>query len=483
MRIAGHLSLPEAAERDQSRAVAATQKWLETHTNWLLILDNADHPQEIHALIPRNPSGHILLTSRAQVFDRLGIKPSLVPPFPAEDAVSFLLNRTHPETVGPEERLAAEELARELGFLPLALEQAGAYITAKQTRFQDYLATYRTRRLKLLKKMGPVAGDYSHTVATAWVVNFQQVKQSSGASSDLLRLTALLSPDAIPLELLERGAQHFGQRIAKALKRFNTEPIVLDELIEPLTRYSLIQRDREARTYSMHPLIQEVLRATELHRMQIRAAWGERIVRGMAVTFPSFAFVEWDLFNRLLPQALRCTELIEECGYRFLEAARLLLTTGYALRLRRRYSDSERLVRRALAVWEQLLDPDRPDVATNLGELASLVQNLRPFAEAEPLLRRGLAIWEQVGAPDSLVVDLVLDCLAYLLVKQSRWAEAEPLLRRALAIREQLLSPDHEDVAPVLEILAGGLTHLRRYAEAEAAVAAGGSEPGATTGS
>src|SRR4028119_1768343 len=80
-----------------------------------------------------------------------------------------------PAAAPPAERAAAVALADELGGLPLALEQAGAYITAHQSRFPDYLATFRRRQLDLLEAQGPEAGDYDRTVATTWAINFDAV--------------------------------------------------------------------------------------------------------------------------------------------------------------------------------------------------------------------------------------------------------------------------------------------------------------------
>jgi len=71
--IAGLLKLPESDAMEQSVAVHAVNKWLTSHHDWLLILDNADRPDTTKPFVPLKPTGHILLTSRAQVFDIIGI--------------------------------------------------------------------------------------------------------------------------------------------------------------------------------------------------------------------------------------------------------------------------------------------------------------------------------------------------------------------------------------------------------------------------
>jgi hypothetical protein len=174
------------------------------------------------------------------------------------------------------ERTAAEQLAKELGYLPLALEQSSAYMLEKKARFQDYLASYRKQRLTVLNKSRPTATDYPESVATTWAINFREVEKEP-AAADVLRLSAFLGPDHIPLELLTQGASHLGPVLSEVLARATDDPLIVDETLEPLTRYSLIHRDVDAQTYSMHRLVQEVVK--DKMDAATRQLWAERAVR------------------------------------------------------------------------------------------------------------------------------------------------------------------------------------------------------------
>ena len=77
----------------------------------------------------------------------------------------------------------AVELAGELGGLPLALEQAAAYVQASADSLAGYLASFRQRRADLLAR-GEPAG-YIGTVATAWAVAFADVAQSAPGAAGL----------------------------------------------------------------------------------------------------------------------------------------------------------------------------------------------------------------------------------------------------------------------------------------------------------
>ncbi len=142
--IANLLSLPDKDAKDQYLVVAAVRRWLDVNNDWLLILDNADAPRLVEDFLPLNPKGHILLTSRAQVFDNLSItNPLELDKMLPEEAKQFLLKRPGYNNLLPAEIDAIEQLTQELDYLPLALEQAGAYITKLQCSFYDYLTSYR----------------------------------------------------------------------------------------------------------------------------------------------------------------------------------------------------------------------------------------------------------------------------------------------------------------------------------------------------
>jgi tetratricopeptide (TPR) repeat protein len=384
---------------DQNLIIAAVKRWLESNGGWLLILDSADKPELVKDFLPLDPMGHILLTSRAQVFDQVGIRQPIEPGEMAPDeARQFVLKRTGRLSVGPAELSAAQELARELGYLPLALEQAGAFIAKRKSSFRDYLFSYRRTGLEVLEKFGPVIGDYPGSVATTWRLNFEQVEQASAAAADLLRASAFFSPDKIPLELVRRGAPELGTAQALALVEVDDDPTSLDKILESLTQYSLIRRDIDDESYAIHRLVQMVLK----HQMDemARRQWAERCMRALNRTFPNpRELTAWPSCERLLPHALVCAEFVRERGLTSPEASLLCNETGAYLYERGRYQEAEPLLQRALAIREQALGPQHPDVAHSLNDLAELYRAQGKYAEAEPLYQRALAIREQALGP------------------------------------------------------------------------------------
>ncbi len=502
------LNLPEKNAKEQNKTIDAVKRWLIGNSGWLLVFDNADEPGLLKNFFPFNSKGDILLTSRADNFDKLGIAdPVNLDKMTPSEAKEFLKKRTGREASTQAEKDALSEITKELDYLPLALEQAGAYIKKASCSYSTYLSSYRGRGLKLLSQSPPDPKKYPESVATTWLLNFDMVEKANRASADILKFSAFLSPDSIPLELITTGASELGEDISKALSGFNDDPLLLDELLAPLTQYSLITRDISTRTYSIHRLLQAVIR----NRLGVdtQRQWAERIVRSINSVFPDIEISNWYLCNRLLPHAMVCAGLIDQWGFEFKEAARLLNEAGnYKFELAQ-YVESEQLYKRALAIREKSLGEEHPDVATSLNNLAGLyraqgkyaeaehmyshalairekslgkghpdvatsLNNLAElyitqgkYAEAEPLYRRALEIYEKVVGTDHPLAATLFNNLAELYKAQGKYAEAEPLYRRALAIREKSLDKDHPDVATSLNNLAALFMSQGVYAEAE----------------
>jgi hypothetical protein len=308
--IAKVLNLPEANAPEQNFIVTAVKHWLDRNDGWLLILDNADDPAVVEDFLPQNLRGHLLLTSRAQVFDVLGIlNPIELEEMTPSNARDFLIARTGRHDLNSSEHEAIESLAQELDYLPLALEQAGAYVKELRSSFADYLASYRKRGLELLEK-GHASGKYRKSVRTTWSLNFQHVEQTSIASADVLRMSAFLNPDRIPTELLARGASELGADLTAILAAVDRDPLTVDEVLKPLIQYSLIHRDRESRTFDIHRLVQAVLK--EGMDNKTRSLWAQRVVKALAAVFPGVDEIdisEWNTIERLLAHAQVAAEL------------------------------------------------------------------------------------------------------------------------------------------------------------------------------
>jgi tetratricopeptide (TPR) repeat protein len=463
VEIAKLLDLSAQDTTNPADTVQAVKRWLEHTSEWLLVFDNADTPDMLKAYYPRTPRGHILLTSRAQVFDTLGIDSTFaLEKLDPQEALDFLYKRTKRSQNDPYEKHAAEQLSKELGYLPLALEQAAAYIIAMTARFQDYLASFQRRRLSLLNKAQPKMGEYPESVSSTWSLNFQEVEQIPVAA-DILRVSAFLSPDAIPLELLTEEASQLGPAIASALT--TEDPLALNEALWPLTRYSLVRLDVETQMYSIHRMVQEVLK--DQMGAELQAEWAERVVLAVSQSLPEVDYQTWTRYERLIPHALLCAAHIDQWRMTFWEAQHLLYQIGQYFYQLGQYREAEPLWKSALAIYEQVLGPEHTYTLNSLNNLAILCKNQGKYEEAEPLFQRALETKERVlGSehPDTLSI---VNNLAELYRSQEKYEEAEPLFQRALEVKERVLGSEHPDTLSTINNLAILYWNQGKYEEAE----------------
>src|SRR6266567_4244740 len=445
--IAKLLRLPEHEAKKQEVIVQAVKIWLQIHRDWLLILDNADELTLLPDFLPPSLGGHLLLTTRATATGRLAHRLEIETLGPAH-ATLFLLRRAarlSPDAdliqALPHEREQAQAICQELGELPLALDQAGAYLEETGMDLSSYQQIYQQHRALLLREHRGLVADHPSPVATTWSLSFQRVEDRNPAAAELLRLCAYLSPDAIAEEILTAGASQLGPMLAPVA----ADPLLFNQAIEALRAYSLVRRDPKEKSLSVHRLVQAVLQDTL--EETLRRLWAERAVRAVNAAFPHTEYSTWAQCERLLPQALAATQGIEQYQMIIEEAGRLLYETAIYLRDRARYSEAEPLFRRALRIREQQLGSENPQVADTLNKLAELCHEQGKYAEAEPLYQRALRIREQQLGPEHPDMASPLNSLGELYREQGKYAEAEPLFRRALYIREQQLGPEHPRVA------------------------------------
>lgn len=468
--IAEMLNLPEASNPDSHRIVASLKRWFETNDHWLLILDSADSPALLRAFIPPNPRGHVLITSRAQNFDMLGIPKAFeLQEMPPDEAVEFLFKRTGRQETNAQERQAAAKLVEELGCLPLAIEQAGAYIAAHQARFDEYLASFEKRQLELLEAAPPVAGDYPSSVASTWSLNFEEIEQVSTTSVDFLRLGAFLGPDNIPLDLVKQGASETGPALSTALTQVQEDPVAVHTLFEPLTRYSLVRRDIESNAYSVHRLIREVIRAAMDE--ETRRVWTDRAERLLLKATKA----RWseNLPLQLLPLIPHLQGVADAAKNREDEQAgdlcNALSLTLYQLE---RYDEALPYSQRAWKLADKLLGPEdsktlarRENYAVMLKNVGDLDEALSVYSELLRTSKKVLGYQHPNIASIHNNIGSALREKGVSLQDESFYAKTLSHYKRALKIRQKKLE-EHVSTAESLHNMGALLMDLNRYDEA-----------------
>ncbi|CAG0994090.1 hypothetical protein ANRL2_03433, partial [Anaerolineae bacterium] len=354
--LAGKLGLPGDTIADQNLVVGIVRRWLEKEKNWLLIFDNAAEPSHIEPYLPETVGGHVIITSRHLDWSTLA-SPLPIETFTPEEALQFLLERTQQHDAD-----AATELAGELGYLPLALEQARAYMESTGRTLADYLELFKAHQLEVLSR-GASSSDYPYTVATTWELSFKRVADDSPASVDLLNLCAFLAPEDIPLQVLIDGARFLSEQFATAVQ----DPFRLDDAVKALLQYSLISRGQDS--LAIHRLVRVVVR--EKMAVEVRRSW---VTSAVTLINDAFQFdiddpKTWPRSARLLSHALTAAQHAEDLQVAGEATGHLLNQTGRYLTTRGEYIDSEREFRRALALRVTVLGENHPDTAESLNDL------------------------------------------------------------------------------------------------------------------
>jgi len=455
--LATDLNLPEKDLPEQEAVIAAVKRYLEQREGWLLIFDNAVTLDDVQKYLPRGAGKQVLITSRHQDWGSIG-KSVSVKTWPRHEAIQFLAKRT-----GIEAEEAAGKLAEALGDLPLALEQAAAYLITCSLSCETYLALFDKRRAELWQRERAPAAYHQDTVATTWTLAMEEIEKAAPLGAAILNFSAWLAPDAVPRSLLELIAKHLPEEDLAA--EFN-DPLQVNEAIEALKHFSLIEVETEV--FSIHRLVQAVVQ--DAMESAAKESWIAAALTVIDSVYPGDGYKNpksWDICQFLLPHVLSTTSYADTNNVAPGVASNLLNDAANYLLGRANYADAEPLYRRALEISEAQLGADHPSVATSLNNLALLLKTQGKFAEAEPLYRRALEIREtQLGAEHPLVA-ASLNNLAALLQTKGKLAKAEPLYRRALEIEEAQLGPEHPDLAMSLNNLAELLREQGKYTEAE----------------
>jgi hypothetical protein len=349
--IAGILQLPESNAKDQRFARDAVKRWLSSHEAWLLILDNADDLGLAREFIPQGKNGHVLLTTRARATGAVA-RLVEIQEMGTEEGALFLLRRAKyiaggaPLDAATEaDQSMAKEITAQLDGLPLALDQAGAYIEETGCGLSRYLELYRSYALELLRHRGALPSDHPDPVGTTWVLSFENIAKANAAAAELLRFCAFLHPEGISEEVFNKGALELGP----VLGPVGSDAFALNRSISEILKYSLLRRDPDTKILEIHRLVQAVLKQGMGETTQ--RLWAERAIRAMNRAFHCIEFSNWAIRERLLPQAQACAELINQWGFEFLEAAELLNGAGFYLSERGRYTEAAPLCQWALAIW------------------------------------------------------------------------------------------------------------------------------------
>ena len=400
-------------------------QWLTAHQDWLIILDNVTDPADVAPLLGRVMRGRYLITSRrATGWHNLAVPVRLDVLDPAE-AMNLLTAILAQHT--PLDLKGTDELCAELGYLPLAIEQAGGYLTETGTTLREYLRLLARYPAEMYQAAAE-GGDAARTIGRIWDITLDRLA-GEPLIGQVLRILAWYAPDGIPRTLLDGLA----------------EPPAVMRAIGRLAAYSMLTADET--DLAVHRLVQAVARtptADDPHRNpQAVEEARDQAIRQLAAALPDLQqSTEWPAWRNLLPHIDALANHIPP-DTDTEAVADILGHAGASLIEQGRFTRAAENLQRVLAYSKRVLGSDHPNTLLTCTNLATAYREAGDLSRAIPMFEQVLADSERVlGSehPDTLATRSNL-AIAY--HEAGDLSRAIPLLQQVLADSERVPGSDH----------------------------------------
>ncbi len=458
-QLASELHLPESTEKKQEHIVKAVRNWLGQNSDWLLVFDNVVNPKDLADFLPHSQSGEVIITSQYRDWDTI-CRSIELSTWTREESIKFLTSRT-----GTSDSPTADELADQLGDLPLALEQAAAYIKASRIPIKDYLDLFATRRNQLWKQEKSPSHYEKGSLEASLNLTIDKLREKEATSPAIaiLNFCALLAPEKIPRSLLQEVGKYLPEEKAEIF----LDALNLNSGIEKLNNYSLVEFEIDY--ISIHRLVQTVVSDKFFESQEEKNLWLKALIKAIGNVFPGDGLENpaiWPECMKLLPHAQHVFKHIDDVTFDQLETAALMHKVADYLYGRGSYKQAEILFRRFVAIQEKVLDQDDPLVASSINSLGNLLRTQGMHVEAENCYRRAIEIRKaQLGEKDESV-GRTLNNLGTVLMDQGRYAQAETVFRQSVAIKEMHWGKMDMSVARTLRNLGNSLRNQGKYQQA-----------------
>ncbi len=337
------------------------------YKRWLIVFDNAEDPGDLEPHLPEG--GHVIITSRNPAWSTVA-RPLEVDAFSRSESVEHLTSR-----VAGLNDDAAEQVARLLGDLPLAVELASAWLGTTGMPVAEYLSLLENQLAQWLDENHPV--DYALSAAATWRVSIERLGREWPAAIRLLELCSCFSPEPISMRLL------YGDATIQLLLPYDPklgERMRLARIIREIGRYALAKVDQGRSSIQVHRLVQAVIRDSmteEQHR-----ATEHDVHRILASGRPPTGNTDnpenWGSYREIWPHLgpSNATECVEE------PVRELLVERVRYLWLRGEYDEALIAARRLEAFWLQDRGPDDRQLLYLQFHIANVLRSQGDFAGA-----------------------------------------------------------------------------------------------------
>lgn len=434
---------------DSSSDAARVLKNLQGGSGWLLIFDNAASPSTLRPWLSA-VTGHVLITSRAHDWGAISSRVEL-DVLPCDKAIEFLRRR-----IPHIHRKDASAITQELGFLPLALEQAAAYIEHTCMDPNSFLEQFRRAREEFINRGEDLF--YGGTVNTAWSLALEELERSAPATGQLLKLISYCGFEWVPLALFSDHSNELTGPLGAAIGKDPASRLGFEEVVAAALLLSLIRRDDEK--VIMHRVVQTVIRS----RLSTEeAAATSRTVRALLVahqpSLPPDDPESWPRWKELAPHVLTAPALATspEMSRQDAQVRALMLNLGWYLWSRGDAATAQKSTLSIYEDWKENLGEHHPDTLSAGHLLAAEFYDIGEHVAARELDEQVLAGRREtlgVDHPDTLAS---ASNLARDLRGLADYAASRKLNEDTLERRSRTLGENHPDTLTSASSLARAL--------------------------
>ena len=463
---------------------------------WLLLFDGADNIQALSELLPPGNQGNILYTSRNHMLRSIPKSHTCgINELDRDDATKLLLKSARLDDSTESYQSLAVSIVEELGFLALAIDQAGAYIANSQCSIQDFVATFREHRHALLSYDAyKGASSYDQAVYTTWDLSYNAIAKEAGVKPMegdgssvallLLNVFAFFHYESVGEEIFEFAAENSegdNSYVESRLKQeFDRDAGITDDLlrinqsgkwnkflfrqgISTLLAFSLINKDESGRYFSMHRLVH----GWAYDRLASeKRTYYLSIAQSILASSITWRFEHRDYVYRrtLLPHVTACMKYSSSiiCGS-------IRTQSNFALTLYEagKWKEAEELNVQVMETRKRVLGLEHPDTLASMGNLASTYRNQGRWKGAEELDVQVMETSKRVLGLEHPSTLTSMGNLASTYRNQGRWNEAEELFVQVIKTNKRVLKLEHPDTLTSMGNLASTYRNQGRWNEAE----------------
>ena len=478
-------------DMDMERSRAVINEALRKESGkWLAIFDNFDNPgcfekHDIRYYIPKAEKGTILFTSRHTDSERLGsvIK---IAGMSEEQSLSLLLRQS---SFSAEERLQGLEVAVELGYLALALDQAGAYIRSRNLPLRSFISHYKRRRERILKEV-PSLWEYRRQLNTSekatslnafvtWELSFELVdgnEREKRAKEHFLTLAAFFNEKSISQCYFQYYCDSVSPEwmyIFQTNKKW--DEYEFRDVVAEFWKLSLLQKpeqDFDEVKLSLHPIIRDWLKLRRDQEQQ--HSFAKEFIALLNDYLRRFEYGDLDLQTRAetllhIDACMQNNEAALEEVSRLTSKNYVNPTYGFANYYSNagRWNEAEILFNRALTYCRSTHEVTRIPRIEIMKSLAIIYMNKGSTSKAKKLFEEVAIVEEELLGPRHPDTLRSRWSLARCGLNEGKYNEAEEVMEEILVAQKLELGSEHDDMLNTMLDLAWIYLKQCQYTKAE----------------